>query len=37
MREGVRLKTKLCDCVLCYVMCSVIKILGKKVLVTMNN
>ena len=37
MREGVRLKTKLyvmCDmCVMCYV----IKILGKKGLVTMNN
>ena len=48
MREGVRLKTKLakegvmcdkCDvCVmLCYVMCYVIKILGKKGLVTMNK
>ena len=42
VREGVRLKTKLrdmCDmCVmLCYVMCYVIKILGKKGLVTMNN
>ena len=42
MRKRVRLKTKLyvmCDmCVmLCYVMCNVIKIVGKKGLVTMNN
>ena len=37
MREGVRLKTKLCDmCDMC-VVCYVIKIFGKKGLVTMNN
>ena len=38
MQEGVRLKYMYCViCVLCYVMCYVIKTLGKKELVTMNN
>ena len=39
MQEGVRLKYVVCDMrvMLCYVMCYVIKIVGKKELVTMNN
>ena len=38
MQEGSRLKFVLCViCVLCYVMSYVIKTLGKKELVIMNN
>ena len=38
MQEGVRLKYVSCVIfVFCYVMCYVIKILGKKDLVTINN
>ena len=37
MQEDVILKVLCVICVLCYVMCYVIKTLGKKVLVIMNN
>ena len=38
MQKDVKLSKVLCViCVLCYVMCYVIKTLGKKGLVTMNN
>ena len=37
MQEGVILKVSCGICVLCYVMCYVIKTQGKKELVTMNN
>ena len=37
MQEGVILKVSCLICVLCYVMCYVIRTLGKKELVTMNN
>ena len=38
MQEGVRLKYVYCvRCVLCYVISYVIKILGKKEMVTLNN
>ena len=37
MQEDVILKVLYVICVLCYVMCYVLKTLGKKELLTMNN